>query len=126
MSLSLNVLNSDCSLNAFQIASSASIIGGETAEIVLQLWQPSKKIRYMPAAGATFSMDLLKADGTVLTKVPTLKFPSDDRSILLLSLSAAETAVLISQNLILKVTEGPSISIAILQMGLQKVSLVNC
>jgi hypothetical protein len=126
MSLSLNVLNSDCSLNAFLVASSASIVGGETAEIVLQLWQPSKKMRYMPASGATFSMDLLKSDGTVLTKIPTLKFPSDDRSVLLLSLSAAETAVLISQNLILKVTEGSNISMAILQMGLQKVSLVNC
>jgi hypothetical protein len=126
MSLSLNILNSDCTLNAFQIMSSASVVGGETAEVVMQLWQPSKKLRYVPAAGATFSVDLLRSDGTVLVKVPTLKFPDDDRSVLLLSLSASETAVLISQNLILKVTEGPNVSIAILQMGLQKVSLVNC
>lgn len=126
MSLSLNILNNDCTINAFQLASNATIVGGETALIVVQLFQPLKKIRYIPAAGATFSIDLLKSDGTILNKVPTLRFAADDRSVLEFSLSASETLDVIGQNLILKVTEGPNISLAILQMGLQKISLVNC
>ena len=126
MVLGLNVLNSDSTINSYRLLGSAQIIRGADATIRLQLTQPEKEnIRYMPASGATFEITLLNSDGTTLVKTPTQPFsgtPSDS-SILELTLTAAETATLISQNLNVKVTEGAVVSYAVLQAGFQVVTL---
>ena len=124
--LTLNILNRDCTLNAFMISSSAQIVGGETAIVVVRLFQLDKKIRYIPSETAEFSVDLLQSNGDVLTKSLSFKFEDDDRSILQLELDAEETQTIISQNLIVKITEGADIRMAVLQQGLQKVNLGKC
>jgi hypothetical protein len=124
MFLSLKVLNSDATLNNFQDIGTLQTAKGADAKVVLQLFQPDKKIRYVPTAGAVITIDFKKADNTVLTKTATHPF-ADDRSIIQVVLSDVETADLISQALVAKIVEGTDISFAILQSGFQMVSLTS-
>lgn len=121
MILTLKVLNEDASLNNWQDIGSAQIVRGSDAKLILQLFQADRKIRYIPDVAATITMDLLKSDGTTLSKTATFPF-ADDRSIIQFILSDTETAELIGQNLIVEVQEGSNTSIAMLQMGLQMIS----
>lgn len=122
MNLTLKTLNEDASLNNWvDTGGSAKVIRGADANVMLQLFQVDRKIRYVPAVGAVVTAALLKSDGTLLNKTLTAPF-ADDRSIQQLALSDTETADLISQNLIVKVVEGSNTSYAILQLGLQMAS----
>ena len=120
--LTLKVLNSDAQLNTFLTYSSASLISGEDATIVLRIHDVNKDLRYIPTTGATFTIDLLNSDGTTLTKTPTNPF-TDDRSIISFDITAAESANLISQNITLSINESGSIKIANLNNGLSKTTL---
>lgn len=122
MNLTMKVLNEDATLNNWvDMGGSAQIARGADAKLILQLIQVDRKIRYVADAAAVITMDFLKSDGTTLSKTATFPF-SDDRSIIQIVLSDAETADLISQNLVAEVVEGSNTSIAILQGGLQMVS----
>ena len=126
MILTLKVLNSDATLNSFEDIGNYEFVKGSTAVLKLQLFQPDKQIRYVPASGAVITVDFKKSDGTTLTKTATVPF-ADDRSIAQISLTALETADLISQNLVAKIDEAGVITYAILQGGFQLVSLTqNC
>jgi hypothetical protein len=125
MSLSLKVLNSDATLNSFFETSTFSTIRGSDIAIVLRLFQPDKKIRYIPSVSAVITMDFLKSDGTSISKTASFPF-SDDRSIIQFSLSDTETALLISQSLLVKVVEGTITTYAVLQSGFQIISLGVC
>lgn len=126
MFLRLKIINSDATLNTFFEVGTAQIVPGSDAIIRMQLIQPQKNdLRYIPKASATFEIDLLKSDGTTLTKSLTQPFSAspEDRSILELVLDETETANLITQNLNVKVTEGSDISFAVVQTGMQIVPL---
>jgi hypothetical protein len=126
MLLSLKVLNEDASLNNFMDIGSARIVRGSDAKLVLQLIQPDRKIRYIPDAGFTATLDLLLSNGTTITKTASTPF-ADDRSIIQFDLTDTETLTLISQNLLVKMDEGTNRSHAILQAGLQMISTTsNC
>jgi len=122
MNLTLRALNEDATLNNWQdMGSSVRIVRGADAKLILQLMQVDRKIRYIPDIAAVITVDLLKTDGTTLSKTATFPF-ADDRSIIQFVLTDTETADLISQNLVVEVVEGSNTSIAILQQGLQMVS----
>ena len=127
MVLTLRALNDDATLNNWAAQGSSQAVRGADAKLIFQLWQVDRKIRYVPTSGATITVDLLKNDGTILTKTATYPFV-DDRSIIQFTLSEAETAVLISQNLVVKIAEGSDTTFAILQQGLQVIptSQVGC
>lgn len=124
MIFGLKVLNEDATLNNFVYASAISIAKGADAKLVLQLHQVDKKIRYIPATGATITADFKKSDNTSLTKTATHPFV-DDRSIIQFVLTDLETANLVSQNLVVKIDESSNISYAILSSGLQMVPLTS-
>lgn len=122
MNLTLKVLNEDATLNNWvDMGGSIQIVRGADAKLILQLVQVDRKIRYIPDVAAVITTTLLNSDGTTLAKTATFPF-ADDRSIIQFTLSDAETALLIGQNLIVNVQEGSNTSIAILQLGLQMVS----
>lgn len=122
MVLTLKVLNEDATLNNWQdMGSSTQIVRGADAKLILQLVQSDRKIRYVPLSSAVITMDLINSDQTTLSKTATFPF-ADDRSIIQFTLTDAETALLISQNLIVEIVEGSNTSIAILQQGLQMIS----
>lgn len=124
MLLTLKVLNSDATLNNFMDIGAAKAIRGSDLKIVMQLIQVEKGIRYIPAVGATVDFTLKNSDNTTIVKSATFPF-AEDRSIIQIELTDTETALLISQNLVGKLTEGTDISYALLQLGLQMVSLTQ-
>lgn len=125
MLYALKVLNSDATLNNFQEGSNARIGRGADATVMLRIAHLDKNgLRYIPAVGATLSITLTNSDESELVKTPTQPF-ADDRSILQLDLSDAETAELISQSLNLEINEGAVKSLAMLAGGLQVASASN-
>lgn len=124
MILELAPINSDATLNSFIFIGNHTFVAGDPLELVMILVQPDKKIRYVPDAGATIELELVKSDNTTLTKTATHPF-ADDRSIIQFSLTDVETTDLIGQNLIVKITEGSEVTRALLQGGLQLVNLTG-
>lgn len=118
--LILKVLNSDAVLNSFIDIKTRKFTVGEDFDIVLQLFQEEKGIRYSAEAGATLELQLSKKDGTTLNKALTMAF-TDDRSIWKASITAAEANDLISQTLKVQITEGSKVKFALKQSGLQKI-----
>lgn len=122
--LTLQILNNEAVLNAFFISSNKSFVSGEDVKILMRIYNPNLNIRYIPISGASISVELLKSDNTVLTKIASFPFP-DDRSIIQLDITALESVDIISQNLIVKIAEGLTTTYAILQGGLQRIKLTS-
>lgn len=118
--LSLDIVSKNPSLNTFSLSNNLAFASGEDVRVIMRLNQPDLKIRYIPEATATITVDLKKSDGTLLTKTCTFTF-SDDRSIIEFSLTALESAQIISQNLVAKVEETSGVQLAVLQYGLTRV-----
>jgi len=117
--ITLQVLNSDSTLNSFFIYTNSSFIAGEDVLVRLRLLQVEKKIRYIPDIASTITFDLKKSDNTTLSKTATFPF-ADDRSIIEFTITAAESVDVISQTLVATIDEPAGISIAKLQYGLKK------
>lgn len=126
MNLTLKILNSDATLNNFVEGATASIVRGTDVKLILRIVQSERtNLRYIPQAASVLAMSLLNSDGTTLSVTPTQPF-ADDRSIIEVDIAAANTTLLISQNLNLSITEptpSPMISFAVLPFGLQVISL---
>lgn len=118
--LTLDIVSKNPSLNSFVLSKTFQFAAGEDVKVIMRLFQPDLGIRYVPAVGATITIDLKKSDNTVLTKTCAFTF-ADDRSIIEFSLTAAESALVISQNLVVKLVEGSTTQFAILQYGLSRV-----
>lgn len=117
--LTLQVLSANPQLNTFTTTNSYAFTSGSDCDVYVRLVDVELKLRYIPISIATASIDLLKSDGTVLSKAMTYPF-ADDRSILKFSLTALESKTVISQNLVVTLTEGPKVSVAILKNGISK------
>lgn len=124
MILDLEPINDDATLNDYAFMGNFRFVPGDDVILRMVIVQPTKKIRYIPESGATIEFDFLKSDGTNLLKTATFPF-ADDRSIIQVTLTTAETATLISQNLIAKVTESGNITRAWLQNGFQLVNITG-
>lgn len=125
MVLTLKVLNSDCSLNNFQDIGTFQLVRGSDAVLNLQLFQADRKIRYIPNSASTITLSLTKSDGTILSKTSSFPF-ADDRSIIQFSLTSSDTANLISQMLVVQVSEPSGNTFALLQNGFQMISTTGC
>ena len=118
--LTLDIVSKSPQLNAFSISKNQAFASGETVKVIMRLFQPDKGIRYVPSNTAVITIDLKKSDNSVLSKTCAFTF-SDDRSIIEFDLTAVESALVIGQNLAVKVTEGAEVQIALLQYGLTKI-----
>lgn len=116
------MINADASLNSFEDIGNAKFIAGTPANIRMRLIQTERNLRYVPSAAATMSMTLVKSDNTTITVTPTF-LDGGDRSLISLDLSAVDTTDLISQNLVLTITDGTLICTALLKQGIQSASL---
>lgn len=120
--LTLDIVSANPQLNQHALNKVFQFASGQTAKVIMRLWQTDKKIRYIPDQAAVITVDLKRSDNTILTKTCTFTF-TDDRSIIEFDLDAVETAALIGQNLIVKIIEGSDTKFASLQFGLQKLIL---
>lgn len=118
--LTLDIVSKEPTLNNFTISKNMQFAGGEDVRVIMRLWQPNLNIRYIPSNVATMSIPLKKSDGTTLNKTCTFTF-ADDRSIIEFSLTALESALVISQTLVVTIVDGSNTQIAVLQFGLTRV-----
>lgn len=118
--LTLDIVSKNSQLNTFVLSKNFAFAGGEDTKVIMRLFQADLGIRYIPGASAVITVPLKKSDGTTLTKTCTFTF-ADDRSIIEFSLSAAESALVISQNLVVNIVDGGQTQIAVLQYGLTRV-----
>jgi hypothetical protein len=122
MVLTLDVVSNNPQLNVHTLSKVFQFASGQTAKVIVRLWQADKKIRYIAGQTAVITVDLKKSDNTTLTKTCAFTF-TDDRSIVEFDLNATETAAIIGQNLVVKIVEGSDTKFASLQFGLQKLIL---
>lgn len=122
--LSLNIINSDSTLNSFNISGTKEFIGGEDIKLRMQLFQKDKGIRYIPDVAAVITLDLKLADETILVKTATFPF-ADDRSIIEINITDLESVDLISQTINVKINESGNITYAVLQFGLKRNKIVS-
>lgn len=118
--LTLDLVSKNPQLNTFTLSNNFQFASGEDVKVIMRLFQPDLKIRYIPTVGATITIDLKKSDGTILTKTCSFTF-ADDRSIIEFSLTALESTTIISQNLVVKIVDGSTTQFAVLQYGLTRV-----
>ncbi len=122
----LQMLNTDATLNNFFDIGSARFFAGKPVTLVMRILQPEKgNLRYVTDNAATFSINFTNSDGTTLSKTPTI-LDSGDRSIVTITLTGAETANLVGQDLTLNIDESGNESVAILQMALKSVKAGGC
>jgi len=115
----LDIVSKNPTLNAFTLSKNFQFASGEDVKVTMRLFQSDLNIRYVPGASAVITVPLKKSDGTTLTKTCAFTF-ADDRSIIEFTLSAAESATVISQNLVANIVEGGQTKIAVLQYGLTR------
>lgn len=124
MVLKLEVLNSDALLNHFEVLGAAQFVPGTPQTIVMRIKQSERNLRYVPSAAATMSMVLTKSDNTTITVTPTF-LDAGDRSLITLALTAGDTTDLISQNLVMTITDGALVCTAQFAKGLQSAALAS-
>jgi hypothetical protein len=133
MRLGIRILNSDATLNNHYELERLSIYKGETATLVVQLWDEEKGIRYIPAAGATLYVEISRfpeyfgdVNNTRTTRDYSVRQNatqpfSDDKSIWSLPLPASATANMTSSAVRFTLTEGASVRIATVQQAIEAV-----
>lgn len=90
MLLTAKPINSDGTTNIFEYIGVWEVIRGEKATFKCQLFQTERDLRYVPASTATVDFIFMQADGsTTTTKSATID--ANDRSIVSVDLTAAET-----------------------------------
>jgi endonuclease YncB( thermonuclease family) len=120
MILTLDIVSDNPQLNSFTLSKVVQFASGDTPKVIMRLWNPNTNIRYIPSASAVITVALQKSDNTILNKTCSFTF-ADDRSIIEFSLTAVESAAVISQNIVAKITDGADVKQAVLQYGLQRV-----
>ena len=130
MVFDLQVINSDATLNAFFDIGSARFIVGSPLDLVLRILQPNRDgLRFIIPSAYTAELSLVKSDPTAAPLVVVSTFPfSDDRSIIKFSMTAAEMADIIGQNLIVNIKDGGGdvVHTGFLKNGLQTVLTDDC
>ena len=117
--LTLDIVSKNPQLNSFTLSKNFAFAAGEDVKVIMRLFQPDLNIRYVPDVAAVITIALKKSDGTTLSKTCAFTF-ADDRSIIEFTMSAAETATVIGQNLVVNIVEGSTTQIAVLQYGLTR------
>ena len=132
MRLGIQLLNIGATLNDFDKKSFVEFAQGETVDLIFQLVNLDKAgLRYIPASGCTVFVEIPRFPeyfGTISNQRTTSDFSvrrnavqafPDDRSIWKLSLTANDTANMMSSNMRVTVTEGAKVSIGLLSQALK-------
>lgn len=96
--LNIQMINTQATLNAYQVISSQAYIPGETVNLNFQFINPDYSIRYIPGTAATCTVTFQTTDGTELVKSAAMLFNPDDRSIWQVVLSPSDSTVVIGNN----------------------------
>lgn len=95
--LSAQILNSDATLNNFNVLDTKNFIPGEEFKLVIRVIDIEKNdLRYVPPATTIATFTFNKNDGTTFTK--TANILADDRSIMDMTIEEAESIDLAGGN----------------------------
>lgn len=117
-----DVLNSDASLNDFDVLGSLSFIQGEQTRLVIRLKQEQRKdkLRFVPPSTALLTITVQESDGTEADLVASVLDPLD-RSIWYVDLQESDTELLIGGNILFSLDilgDGTKIIKGLIQNGL--------
>jgi hypothetical protein len=126
MRLGIKLISNDSTLNRISYRTTVSMVRGETFDLIVQLVDLEQNgLRYIPAAGAVVKFQIPRRPETLATSVgreikdytidrpAAVAFPGDN-SIYKISLTAEESANMVSNGLRVIVEEGVSKKIATL------------
>lgn len=121
-----DVLNSEATLNNFDVVKTVDFIAGYTFRLVIRLKQPQHptKLRYVAASGATLTASLPKKNGNSL-QLSMTPLP-DDRSIWSVTVSDTDSEDLMSGNFTFVLTEGSAVTSGWVENGLALVITGSC
>lgn len=131
MRLKASLLNSDLTLNNFKHLSVIKVERGETLDLVIQLMDADRGIRYIPEAGATVEIQIPRsvsvladansqrtyADNSIVR--PAVTPFAEDRSIWKIPLAESDTSKLVSTSIRVVVTEASGKKICVLNQAIQ-------
>jgi len=124
--ITANLLNSTASLNEFFEISALQFVPGTEITIVVRLKQSQRpdRLRYIPAAGSTLTLNLEDTSGNSVDITMT-EF-TDDRSMWSGTLTATQTETLAPGNIVFTLVEGGTTLRGSIQNGLQLEILGDC
>lgn len=119
--LSAQVLDSEATLNNFEVINSLPFIPGEELALVIRLVQPQRadKLRWVAAAGSTLTVTLPNTDGTSL--VVDMASITGDLSMWSTTLTTDQTENLVGGNFTFELSTAGVITKGYVQNGLNLV-----
>lgn len=122
MTLSGKMLNTNATLNSFKVVGSIDFIPGSNLKLNIMIFNPEESIRYIPPSTVipTFTFPGIDAD---VVKIAT--FLADDRSIMTVNLTQAETEQLTGGNFTFVLDElgdGTQLSEGYVSLGLRRIT----
>lgn len=120
-----SILNSDASNNNFIVIGTKQYIPGEEFKLVIRLLNVELDLRHFMVATAKPSITLNNLDGTTLIKDDTIITIFDDRSIMSVIISEAESNNLASGNFAFSIDvlgDGTQIVKGLVQNGLSRIT----
>lgn len=101
MLISANLLNARATLNDYFQVKSVSYVPGTKFSLKFQIIDVESGNRVMPTSGALVNVIFYKNDATQLTLAASMMFPSDDRSMWSVDVSASNSLLVNGGNVII-------------------------
>lgn len=122
-----HVLNSDATLNSFDVLGTLEFIPGGEYELFIRLYQPQREdeLRYIPLTGATLEAYFPQSGGLDALEIAFTSL-TDDRSIWHATLSETDTANLLGGNFTFDLVEGAKTTKGLVRGGLALIVTGEC
>lgn len=120
--LTIKLLMDNSTVNNYRYLEAKDYTPGVAFDVKFQLYDSETHNRYMPASGSTMSVVMKDQTGTDFTKVASMLFSADDRSMWTFSLTALEATNLTGGNFKVELNEGGTISVGMAYISLSKVT----
>jgi hypothetical protein len=124
--ITANVLNPNAVLNSFKIVNSLDFVPGSPLKLILQLFDDTEQLRFVPPTSAIVSIMITQTDNTQLSIVGSMN--PDDRSLVTFQISGLQTTNLFGGNILLSIDllgDGTDIQLGLVENVLSKLAL-NC
>ena len=120
-----DVLNSEATLNDFDVIKTLDFIAGDAFTLVFRLRQAQRTdgLRYVPVDGSTLQATFQTSDGELVIAANCL---ADDRSIWMVDFSPEESEMLYGGNFTFQLTEDTVIKSGWVEGGLALIVTGNC
>lgn len=120
--LTIKLLLDNSTVNNYRYLEAKEYTPGVAFSVKFQILDSETHNRFIPALGATINIIMKDQTGTDFTKVATMLFSADDRSMWTFSLTALEATNLTGGNFKVELTEGSVVSVGMAYGNLSKIT----